>query len=370
MSKNTDHAYYKDYDGLQYVKHQILSKYLAAWFPILTTYQRRVVYIDTHAGRGRHHTGAIGSPLIALSTLLDHSRKEIILKQSQIQFYFFEINEKYCQSLNTEIQNLAKLPKNVQIIGPICSNYEGELTRILNELDKLNQILHPTFAFLDPFSCDISMELINRILRQPHCEVMINVMFRQIDMMLNNISLHSKLNKLFGSNVWKKCLGIEDKVKRIECISNTYLSQLCADYIQEPVQMWGKNYLKYFLFHATNNLTGWDKMKEAIWSIIPDGSFKAFVGDRPEQKIISKPEPDFSDLENLILNLLTKKSYRFSELLEWRIKNRLKYLEKHIRDCLKNLNSKKNLIEFDNWKKPFGLNVESDPLICKNLKLF
>jgi hypothetical protein len=31
----TDDKYWAEYDGLQYAKHQLLSKYLAGWLPIL-----------------------------------------------------------------------------------------------------------------------------------------------------------------------------------------------------------------------------------------------------------------------------------------------------------------------------------------------
>jgi hypothetical protein len=35
-------------------KHQILRKYLDAWFPILATYNKRIVYVDGFAGPGRY----------------------------------------------------------------------------------------------------------------------------------------------------------------------------------------------------------------------------------------------------------------------------------------------------------------------------
>ena len=43
-------------------KHQILQKYLAAWYPILTRWNGRIVYIDGFAGRARYYDGSEGSP--------------------------------------------------------------------------------------------------------------------------------------------------------------------------------------------------------------------------------------------------------------------------------------------------------------------
>ena len=47
-------------------KHEILQRYLEAWFPILSSYHHRIVYIDGFAGPGRYKGGELGSPIIAL----------------------------------------------------------------------------------------------------------------------------------------------------------------------------------------------------------------------------------------------------------------------------------------------------------------
>jgi three-Cys-motif partner protein len=48
-------------------KHEILRRYLGAWFPILLSKRHnRVVYIDGFSGPGRYKNGELGSPIIAL----------------------------------------------------------------------------------------------------------------------------------------------------------------------------------------------------------------------------------------------------------------------------------------------------------------
>ena len=56
-------------------KHDILRKYLQAWFPILSSWRRRVVYYDGFAGPGRYEGGEAGSPLIAIEVAKDHRAK-------------------------------------------------------------------------------------------------------------------------------------------------------------------------------------------------------------------------------------------------------------------------------------------------------
>jgi hypothetical protein len=57
-------------------KHQIIQKYVAAWYPILSRWNGRVVFIDGFAGRGRYNDGSEWSPQIALHTLLDDGHLE------------------------------------------------------------------------------------------------------------------------------------------------------------------------------------------------------------------------------------------------------------------------------------------------------
>jgi len=60
--------YWVEYSNLQHVKHELIRHYLNGWFPKMTLGPvgcKRLLYIDTHAGRGRHLQGQLGSPLVA-----------------------------------------------------------------------------------------------------------------------------------------------------------------------------------------------------------------------------------------------------------------------------------------------------------------
>lgn len=88
--------YWGDYSKLQRVKHQFIREYLKGWLPKLTlgpTGCRRLLYIDTHAGRGKHQTGHLGSPLVALTTLLEHTSRSQMLRNTEVRYYFIEGDE-------------------------------------------------------------------------------------------------------------------------------------------------------------------------------------------------------------------------------------------------------------------------------------
>jgi hypothetical protein len=46
--------------------------------------------MDTHAGRGAYANGQIGSPLVALDTLLKHRALHQLLTKSEFRFLFIE----------------------------------------------------------------------------------------------------------------------------------------------------------------------------------------------------------------------------------------------------------------------------------------
>ncbi|PSN94208.1 hypothetical protein B9Q06_09975 [Candidatus Marsarchaeota G2 archaeon ECH_B_2] len=67
-------------------KHKILKTYLAAWFPILSKWNGRVLYIDGFAGPGEYDDGSDGSPLLALEVARTHKLK----LASEVVFLFVE----------------------------------------------------------------------------------------------------------------------------------------------------------------------------------------------------------------------------------------------------------------------------------------
>ena len=67
-------------------KHQIIRRYLDAWFPILGKYNRKRVYIDGFAGPGWLIGGEPGSPIVALKPAISH--KDAL--KGELVFMFIE----------------------------------------------------------------------------------------------------------------------------------------------------------------------------------------------------------------------------------------------------------------------------------------
>ena len=71
MARRLDTLWIPDAHTL--AKHAILRRYLQAWLPIMSRWNRRGVVIDGFAGPGRYASGEDGLPFVALKAALEHS---------------------------------------------------------------------------------------------------------------------------------------------------------------------------------------------------------------------------------------------------------------------------------------------------------
>jgi len=114
MVQDTNPSYWSEYTNLQHVKHALIREYLKGWFPKLGFWSGRIVYLDTHAGRGRHAPGQAGSPVMAIDTLLSHTYRDRILQKSEVMFFLIEHDPENVDLLRAEVVALGKLPAKVQ----------------------------------------------------------------------------------------------------------------------------------------------------------------------------------------------------------------------------------------------------------------
>src|SRR6266850_2519306 len=198
--EHTDAAYWRDYDGLQGRKHQLLGRYLEAWFPILAASNGLLLYVESHAGRGRHDTGDAGSPIVVLERLLRHTHLQRILSGCEIGLHLFENNETNAARLEAEI---AQFPRPAQInVKVYREDHAAALSRILDEVESEGTRLAPSFAFVDPYGYRLSLALLNRFLNAGTNELMLNFMSRYVDIAIKADDKFEILDALFGGHAW------------------------------------------------------------------------------------------------------------------------------------------------------------------------
>ena len=137
--------YWSDYSNLQRIKHNLIRCYLGGWFAKLGSWAGRVLYFDTHAGRGKHLSGELGSPLVALTTLLEHQALERLLQNSNFSFFLIEKDDDNLRHLKEEIETLGKLPKGIHVQA-MAGDFTERLEEVLRFLKDNRSRISPAAA--------------------------------------------------------------------------------------------------------------------------------------------------------------------------------------------------------------------------------
>ncbi len=255
-------------------KHEILRHYLKAWFPILSRWSGRIIYLDGFAGPGVYEGSEDGSPVIALQTAVEHRLREHF---KDIVFFFIEKDPNRATMLLRVLkERFPNLPKNIEY-GVQGAQFAPTLEQVLDKLEKQEARLAPTFAFLDPFGFSgFPMELIGRMMSYDKCEVLITFMAGFVRRFLDELR-EPVLNALFATQEWKKARNISDPDKRLRFLLDLYERQLRniggAEYVRSFGVIGPHNQLIYYLVYGTKHWKGLEVMKEAMWKVDRRGTY-------------------------------------------------------------------------------------------------
>jgi three-Cys-motif partner protein len=249
-------------------KHLLLKRYLDAWFPILGRYNDRINYIDGFAGPGEYEGGEEGSPLLAIEAARSHVDRGTLSANVNIRFFFIEADHESAKHLDDKLSRITIPPQfKVKVIEREFASAIGE---VLDHLQSTGKLLAPTFAFVDPFGFSgIPLSLMAQILRYPKCEVFVNIMVDFINRFLEhpNDSVVAHVPQTFGTD---EVLGIPAQAgDRVAALLNLYRRQLKsqAKFIGRFDMHGSRDRKTYSLYFGSNAPKGFEKMKEAMWSV-------------------------------------------------------------------------------------------------------
>jgi three-Cys-motif partner protein len=316
-------------------KHKILRKYLDAWFPIMTSSNPRIVYLDGFSGPGRYTGGQPGSPIIALECAINHRAP----LNGELVFLFIEVRRDRADYLSTQIEQL-QCPDRFKV-DVKCGEFAERLTEILNDIDRDGHRIAPTFALIDPFGFSgIPYTLIQRLLSNHRCEVFISFMVDSINRWLEHPDelIRAHIKETFGTvEPFAIAMGAADRIVALKDLYHHQLTKI-ASFVRSFELRDKNDRVVYYLFFASNNATGHYKMKEAMWKVDPLGDFSFSDATNPNQKILFLNAP----LEILRSDLIQQ--FRATgEIPVKRVEtftfNETGFLRKHLGEVLKNLES-------------------------------
>lgn len=281
-------------------KHVILRKYLNAWLPKQTKYNKRVIICDGFAGPGVYKGGEDGSPIIALKAFTEHSFREQI--SADVIYLFIESRPDRFKSLTRVLEPFEELlPDNVRIYT-YNEDYDSALVRILDRMDRGATSIAPTFAFIDPFGIKgVSLSTLRRLMTHKGCEVFVNFMMSSLQRFLETKEFEGNCDNFFGCPDWRDALPLSG-AERENTLRLLYQRRLrdrdgvAAQYVRFFTMTDRNKAAIYDLFFATNHAKGIDAMKDAMWSVDPGGDYTFSDATNPEQEVLFEPEPDWPKL--------------------------------------------------------------------------
>ncbi len=269
-------------------KHEILRRYLGAWFGILGQSIPHILYIDGFCGPGRYKGGEDGSPLIALKVALSLRSK---LAKTKVSFLFVDERPDRIAHLESEVRTL-DIPSNYRV-HPIVSNFDRKLTNLLDDAECKGARLVPTFAFIDPFGFKgAPFSLVQRLLQNPRTEVFINVMMDSSNRFLEhpNPEIRQQIIDLFGT---PEVMQVAQSAKRTVELRQLYLRQLQqhAHFVRYFEMCNEHDKTIYYLFFASNHPLGHSKIKEAFWKVDNQSGYKFSDHTNSQQPILFALDP-------------------------------------------------------------------------------
>ena len=260
-------------------KHDILTRYLGAWFGIFGfSKHERVNVLDGFAGPGRYEDDGPGSPVLTLTTLLEH-RSFSSFGGTTFNFVFNEWNEERFASLQDVLASLrtsrAPWPGTVRVIERNL-NFQVLARELLDSIPEGKQ-LAPTFAFVDPFGYkDVPMALIRDLVSHPSCELFIYFDFNSVNRFANAGVVDPHFTALFGCDEYKDAPPADaGRGQFIHDLYERQLRQECDFAHICSFEMVNKSgHTGSYLFFCTRDDQAYDKMKEAMWKLAPGGGYR------------------------------------------------------------------------------------------------
>jgi three-Cys-motif partner protein len=316
-------------------KHIVLREYLKAWYPIMCQTFDKCVLIDGFAGPGSYAGGEPGSPLIALDVYRNHSA--IDRMPARMIYYFIESRSDRAEALQRAIDSVhPSLPPQASTLV-INETFVHTIARAMDAIEENAKVLAPAFVMVDPFGVsDTPIEILQRLLNNPKCELYISVMASWIARFCNEPEFEAPLNSLFGDESWRTVIDEPDGSLRVRALLDLYESKLrrIGGTFVLRFDLYRGGAFQYTIFFVTKNRIGSSRMKDAIWKISPGGEYE-FRGRRTDQLTLSLDAPNYDALaRELAARMRTSGAQRIEQLEEWMDGDETLFRRAHLKKTL------------------------------------
>lgn len=253
------------------VKHQILRRYLDAWFPILLQAFPSVTVFEGYAGPGVYVGGEPGSPIVAIDSLMRRP-DGLVDRGKPIRFVFVEERADRVERLREEIKKKwPSLPPlvTIDVVEGACEDVG------LDALTQAGAWESPIFANLDPFGAGVPYELVRRIGGNKASEVFVTFMSGWFTRFYGHENI-SDGDRMFGHQRWRNVNDEPTPEDKERFLLAEYRNALQAARLKlvTSFKLIDEGGRAFWLTHGTSSEAGLEKMKDAFWKSDPIEGFR------------------------------------------------------------------------------------------------
>lgn len=281
------------------VKHQVYSRYLAKWLPIMMQgFNGDVTYAEGFAGPGIYEGGEPGSPVIAVKTLVGNPRLRASGKR--IRFLFVDADKRCAELLAKNLEQavhpvrldeLAKYGIDLEICH---GDYDPNLAQLLTTHGAWGR---PMLVVLDSWGGGVHLDLVRKIASNNAGEVFITFEPQHFARFAGAEGV-AHGDTVFGDPEWRRVQDEDPTRKRAWVVAKYRDALRTAGFGHvltfELVNDRGNSLVLVF---GTNHKRGLEKMKEAMWEVDSLTGVRYRDPADPNQELLDvKLEPDLGPL--------------------------------------------------------------------------
>ena len=332
----------------------VLRAYMDAWLPIILSKFERAMFVDAFAGPGEYKNGELGSPVIALNALAEHSSQNMMT--GQMDYVFIEESTDRFVHLEAVIDRQRRKGS----IPSICriTRFNNTFAHVLPKLiDSISLDPIPTFVMIDPFGISgVGMEFIRALMDYTSTEVYVSFMYEFMNRFKGHANFEPHLDDLFGCPDWREGIDMPEGKARKHFFYGLYKEQLKLSGAQHVLnfELYEGNQLKYALFFATKSDQGCNKMKQAMWKVAPLGGY-SFRSDTLGQFSFALRVVDFDELERALIDEFgMNQSIKIESIEEFMCSDRVLFHSSHLKSRLAYMERASTLIVDQSPRKRRG----------------
>ena len=281
MGSQEDREHFQQYRRQTEIKHQILEKYIPAFFNVLKRHQNNLVYIDAFAGRGTYSdpdsgTSKPGSPIRAIRLVA--ARPALARK---VSFVFSESDAENFRNLELAVASCSDDLTKIRKPELYNCTFRQLVRKLEEELGGTLSSLAPAFLFVDPCGIDgTDFGSIVKVVRQPRCEAFIffNISgLRRTAGLIATGHLSDTIVGMYRDEATARALcdrmtSLSSPIMRENAAIDLYrallLDEAGVEYVLPfRVESEQRNDTSHYLIHVSKHPIGFRIMKDVMWDL-------------------------------------------------------------------------------------------------------